>query len=145
MQNSNWRIVLGAPDGPLFASVTGFHQLLPWLIFGAFALVALAALLLGYRVLRSSDELRDVKLELEVVNSDLTGANSRLERRAAELARSNEELDQFASIASHDLQEPLRKVRTFTEQLVVTEGDHLSEKGRDYCSGRTQRPSACNG
>ena len=132
LKNSNWHIVLAAPDGPLFASVTGLHQLLPWLIFGAFAIVALAALLLGYRVLRSSDQLRAVNIQLELVNSDLTGANSTLERRAAELARSNEELDQFASIASHDLQEPLRKVRTFTEQLVVTEGDRLSETGRDY-------------
>ena len=132
VKNSNWHIVLSAPDGPLFASVTGLHQLLPWLIFGAFAIVALAALLLGYRVLRSSDQLRAVNTQLESVNSDLIGANSTLERRAAELARSNEELDQFASIASHDLQEPLRKVRTFTEQLVVIEGDHLSETGRDY-------------
>ena len=132
LKNSSWRIVLAAPQGPLFASVTGLHQVLPWLIFGAFAIVALAALILGYRVLRSSDQLREVNTELEQVNIDLTGANATLQRRAAELARSNEELDQFASIASHDLQEPLRKVRTFTEQLVVTEGDRLSETGHDY-------------
>jgi signal transduction histidine kinase len=132
MKNSHWRIVLSAPDGPLFASVTGLHQLLPWIIFVAFAIVAVAALLLGYRVLRSADQIRAVNTELEQVNSELTGANASLERRAAELARSNEELDQFASIASHDLQEPLRKVRTFSEQLVVTEGDRLTEQGLDY-------------
>jgi signal transduction histidine kinase len=132
VKNSHWRVLLVAPDAPLFASVTGFHQLLPWLIFVAFAFVALAALVLGYRVLRSSDQLQAVNTKIEKVNRDLTGANATLERRATELARSNEELDQFASIASHDLQEPLRKVRTFTEQLVVTEGDSLSEQGRDY-------------
>jgi signal transduction histidine kinase len=132
VKNSRWRILLTAPDTLLFASVAGLHQLLPWLIFLAFAFVAVAALMLGYRVLRSSDQLQAVNSQLETVNRDLTGANLSLERRAIELARSNEELDQFASIASHDLQEPLRKVRTFTEQLVVTEGSSLSEKGRDY-------------
>jgi signal transduction histidine kinase len=132
LKDSHWRVLLSAPDGALFSSVTGLHQLLPWLIFAAFAVVALAALVLGYRVVRSSDELHAMNSELEKVNGDLTGANVTLERRATELARSNAELDQFASIASHDLQEPLRKVRTFTEELVVTEGDSLSEKGRDY-------------
>jgi len=130
--NSTWRIVLAAPNGPLFASVTGLHQWVPWLIFIAFAIVALAALGLGRRVMRSSDQVRAVNDQLEVVNAELTDVNTALQRRAAELARSNEELDQFASIASHDLQEPLRKVRTFTEQLTATEGEHLSDKGRDY-------------
>jgi signal transduction histidine kinase len=58
--------------------------------------------------------------------------NDELAARAAELERSNMELDQFASIASHDLQEPLRKVRTFTERVAVTEAEQLSEHGRDY-------------
>ena len=49
-----------------------------------------------------------------------------------ELVRSNAELDQFASIASHDLQEPLRKVRTFTERISDTEADRLSERGLEY-------------
>jgi signal transduction histidine kinase len=132
LTNSTWRIVLAAPDGPLFASVTGLHQLVPWLIFAAFALVALAALALGWRVLRASDQLHEVNRQLEGVNDELIGANETLERRAMELARSNQELDQFASIASHDLQEPLRKVQMFTEQLTVMERDHLSDKGHDY-------------
>jgi signal transduction histidine kinase len=132
LANSQWRIVLVAPNGPLFASVTGLREWLPWVIFLAFALVAGVAMALGLRVLRSADQLEAANADLGLLNTELTGANILLERRAHELARSNEELDQFASIASHDLQEPLRKVRTFADQLAAIEGDRLSDKGRDY-------------
>lgn len=133
LDHSTWRLVLSEPDSVLFASVSGAHQWLPWLILIAFALVGGLALWLGWRVLHSAEQdLADANARLESLNVELAASNRQLECRAAELQRSNEELDQFASIASHDLQEPLRKVRTFTERLVATEGEHLSERGNDY-------------
>jgi signal transduction histidine kinase len=133
LADSTWRIVVSAPNGPLFASVTGLHEWVPWLILLAFALIAAVALGLGWRLFQSAErDLEHADAKLLAVNRKLEASNLQLERRASELARSNAELDQFASIASHDLQEPLRKVRTFTEQLAAIESDGLPERAADY-------------
>lgn len=48
------------------------------------------------------------------------------------LAKSNEDLQSFAYVASHDLQEPLRKIRTFGTRLQERCSEELSDKGKDY-------------
>lgn len=53
-------------------------------------------------------------------------------RQREELARSNAELQQFASVASHDLQEPLRKIQAFGNRLKASCGEALTPQGIDY-------------
>jgi len=59
-------------------------------------------------------------------------AEEKLQRLAEELSRSNRELEQFARAASHDLQEPLRKVEAFGNLLLTKCGDALPQIGREY-------------
>jgi signal transduction histidine kinase/CHASE3 domain sensor protein len=57
---------------------------------------------------------------------------SQLKQFTAELQRSNQDLEQFAYVASHDLQEPLRKIRAFGDRLTAKYQSRLEEQGSDY-------------
>ena len=79
-----------------------------------------------------------------VIFKDITErkrAHETLSQRASELARSNSELEQFAFVASHDLQEPLRKIQAFGDRVKIKAGKQLPRDAEDYL-GRMQNAAA---
>ncbi|MFG2163720.1 sensor histidine kinase [Micromonospora chersina] len=77
------------------------------------------------KIARELDEVREARERIEWVNSQL-------QKQAEELTRSNRDLEQFAYVASHDLQEPLRKVASFCQLLQRRYSGQLDERADQY-------------
>src|SRR5690606_1344442 len=82
-------------------------------------------------VVRGIGAITDITYRKEYEDS-LQELNTELKERARELAISNADLEQFAFVASHDRQEPLRMVSSFLTQLEKRYGDQLDERAHKY-------------
>jgi signal transduction histidine kinase len=92
---------------------------------------------LRYLSLTSKPRQSNTKSTLDILGTviDVTDQKmyeAQLEQYTAELKRSNEDLEQFAYVASHDLQEPLRKIRAFGDRLSSRYKQQLDDQGEDY-------------
>lgn len=98
-----------------------------------------------YAIFRHSTRVQNLNEQIQQQNADLEGKvierTSALQHYADELERSNKELEDFAFVASHDLQEPLRKIRAFGDRLLAKFSPELGDQGQDYIR-RMQQASA---
>ena len=101
---------------------------------------------LYYRIIRKDGVLRyfmstgkfisDIKSKMHIgIVKDITDyhlSNVALEERNHELEQSIKELESFNRVASHDLQEPLRKIQTFISRITENDKANLSDQGKEY-------------
>jgi signal transduction histidine kinase len=74
----------------------------------------------------------ELERQIRVRTRKLDEANEALEEKNLILEQRNKELQSFSYISSHDLQEPLRKIQTFSTRILEKEYENLSEKGKNY-------------
>lgn len=93
--------------------------------------LAVANIELAYQ----NDQKEQRAQELAIANIELAYQNEQKEKRAAELVNAIKDLEAFAYVSSHHLQEPLRKIHSFVDRLQEREAHNLTDKGR-YDLGR---------
>lgn len=155
LQSSLWQITKGKVLAIIDEEKRGRNQTLAFLILA----LVIVLLLVSYTIHIISTVLRELKeaagkiaegdtnVEIPVMSSDAIGSLAEsikaMERQVRErtnalqelntnLERSNKELEQFAYAASHDLQEPVRKIRTFADHLIHKNYEQVDVNGKKY-------------
>jgi PAS domain S-box-containing protein len=82
--------------------------------------------------LKMMNDAVEARNTLDILNKELTFQNVEKVKRAKELENANKDLEQFAYVASHDLQEPLRMISSFTQLLERKYKDKLDQDANEY-------------
>ena len=84
------------------------------------------------KVIGVTAEITEQKLFAQQLEKQVQDRTAELEQKNLELEKMNDELKSFAYVSSHDLQEPLRKIQTFSSRILEKEHANLSDTGKDY-------------
>ncbi|MBK5272494.1 MAG: PAS domain-containing protein, partial [Bacteroidia bacterium] len=80
----------------------------------------------------SKTEIQEQREQKEVLEKEIADRTYELRQANEELLKINADLEAFAYVSSHDLQEPLRKIQTLASRILEKEKENLSVKGKDY-------------
>ncbi len=92
-----------------------------------------------------NEQLGQALTELQLSKENLEQLTAQLQIVNAELTRSNDDLQQFANVCSHDLQEPLRVVTNYTQLLAERYGEQLDEKASKFMTVITSAAGRMHG
>lgn len=128
-------LILAAYRRGFFSGEFGITLQMVTSILVAFFLIQYSAYALN-RVDKRRQDLerrnRKINRKLEKMVNELLVVREKLHTKVGELESANKELATFNFISSHDLQEPLRKLRNFADVLLGSERDNLSDAGKLY-------------
>jgi signal transduction histidine kinase len=126
------RWLLFATPGPGFSAGGSW---LPWVIAFIGALLTALIAVLAFEYARERGRSAEMA---EGMSGDLHRREQQLQRATADIVRSNRDLERYATIAAHDLQEPLRSILAYSDLLHRKYEDSLNEEVRDYIDRMAQ-------
>ena len=112
----------------------------PW--FRIISLICIGLLIFGFIEYRTygikkqrqklEQQVKERTKDLQTANRELGAQKRQLQKNTMALKKSNEELEQFAYVASHDLQEPLRMVSSYVSLLAKRNEDHMDSDSKEF-------------